>query len=140
MDVFMGGFEYSQYATFDDVFTGREPDNDPDDDFGTDDILVPLYSTYGGMKTSTLLSTYFSLGLTSKSSIFLRTDIYDSNIVSDATDDSETHLFLGFHFSASDHIDFAPVIKYNILEANDDPTIDFGINFKIFLIYFSSKI
>ena len=56
----------------------------------------------------------------------------------DVENDSETRVLLGFHFPISENMDLAPVLKYNIVEANDDPatdedesaSIDFGVNFQ----------
>ena len=65
-------------------------------------------------------------------------DIFDNNNAADVENDSETRVLLGFHFPISENMDLAPVLKYNIVEANDDPatdedesaSIDFGVNFQ----------
>ena len=66
--------------------------------------------------------------------------MYDENTAADSENDSETCVLLGFHFPLYEYMDLAPVIKYNIVDIEDDeatkdvdesaPSIDFGLNFQ----------
>ncbi len=127
-DNLMMGFEYNQFSNFDSGFIGVDGG---DQEFGNDDILTPLYTTYGEMRTSTIISTYFSFGISSKLNAFMRFDMYDPNTISDASDDAETHIFLGAHCRISDYLDIAPSIKHNILDSSVDSTTDFMLNFQV---------
>ena len=128
MQTFMGGLEVNMLNSFDSngysIGIG-----DDGGSFGNDDTFTSS-STYGDLKTSSLISTYFSFGLTPKFNMFLRADMYDENTAADSENDSETCVLLGFHFPLYDYMDLAPVIKYNIIESEDDPSIDFGVNFQ----------
>ena len=135
MQTFMGGLEINTLNSFDKsnpIEFGADGQ-----EFGGDDTITSS-STYGDIKTSSLISTYFSFGITPKFNMFLRADIFDDNNAADIENDSETRVLLGFHFPISDNMDLAPVLKYNIVEANDDPntdedesaSIDFGVNFQ----------
>ena len=132
MQTFMGGLEVNMLNSFD----GGGDDGGYSIDFGNDglefgnDDTFTSSSTYGDLKTSSLISTYFSFGLTPKFNMFLRADMYDENTAADSENDSETCVLLGFHFPLYDYMDLAPVIKYNIIESEDDPSIDFGVNFQ----------
>ena len=135
MQTFMGGLEINTLNSFDKsnpIEFGADGQ-----EFGGDDTITSS-STYGDIKTSSLISTYFSFGITPKFNMFLRADIFDNNNAADVENDSETRVLLGFHFPISENMDLAPVLKYNIVEANDDPatdedesaSIDFGVNFQ----------
>ena len=135
MQTFMGGLEINTLNSFDKsnpIEFGADGQ-----EFGGDDTITNS-STYGDIKTSSLISTYFSFGITPKFNMFLRADIFDNNNAADVENDSETRVLLGFHFPISENMDLAPVLKYNIVEANDDPatdedesaSIDFGVNFQ----------
>ena len=136
MQTFMGGLEINTLNSFDKsnpIEFGADGQ-----EFGGDDTITSS-STYGDIKTSSLISTYFSFGITPKFNMFLRADIFDNNNAADVENDSETRVLLGFHFPISENMDLAPVLKYNIVEAKcDDPatdedesaSIDFGVNFQ----------
>ena len=135
MQTFMGGLEINTLNSFDKsnpIEFGADGQ-----ELGGDDTITSS-STYGDIKTSSLISTYFSFGITPKFNMFLRADIFDNNNAADVENDSETRVLLGFHFPISENMDLAPVLKYNIVEANDDPatdedesaSIDFGVNFQ----------
>ena len=129
----LGGFEYSQSSSFDDAYTANIVG---DGAFGNDDEVVGLYSTYGDMKTSSLVSTYLSIGVSPKFNMLLRADMYDENTAEDAIEDSHTKIFIGMHFPLSEYMALAPVIVHTRLEAHeDDPdfkttSTDFRLNFK----------
>ena len=127
MDTFMMGFEYNQYTNFDNAFTVIDGG---DGLFGGDDQVSGLYTTYGDVRTSTLISTYFSAGLTPKFNTFIRADIYDPNIAEDALEDAETDILLGFHFYMSEYFDLAPVIKHSIIDSDEEASTDFMLNFQ----------
>ena len=123
----MAGFEYNMYNLLDGEYTTIDQgDNVP---FG-DDELAGVYSTYGQMKTSTIISTYFSVGIAPRFNTFFRLDMYDPNIAADAGEDSQTHILIGMHFALSHRINVAPLIKKNTLESSDDSTTDLMINFE----------
>jgi len=128
MQTFMGGLEVNMLNSFDDKSYFIDFGGDGAE-FGADDTFEGL-STYGDMKNSSLISTYLSFGLTPKFNMFLRADIYDENTATDVENDSETSVLLGFHFPIYDYMDLAPVLKYNIIESEDDPSIDFALNFQ----------
>ena len=128
MQTFMGGIEVNMLNSFDsNGYSIGVGDNGTL--FGNDDTFTNV-STYGDIKTSSLISTYLSFGLTPKFNMFLRADIYDENTAADVENDSETCVLLGFHFPLYEHMDLAPVLKYNIIESEDDPSIDFALNFQ----------
>jgi len=126
-EAIMGGLEYNMYNTLDSQYTNA--DQGDLQEFG-DDIFAGVYSTYGQLKTVTLISTYFSIGIAPKFNTFFRLDMYDPNAVSDATNDSETHVLMGMHFALSDRINAAPLIKHNILELSDEVSTDLMISFE----------
>ena len=129
----LGGFEYNQSSSFDDAYTATDGG---DGLFGTDDTVSGLYSTYGDMKTSSLVSTYLSIGITPKFNMLFRADIYDENTAEDAIEDSHTKVFMGMHFPLSSYMALAPVIVHTKLESREnDPdfetaSTDFRLNFK----------
>ena len=133
----MGGLEFNQYTYLDNAYTAI----DDDDVLYQDDELQGLYTTYGQMKTSTLLSAYFSVGIAPSFNIFFRSDIYNpnntlnpelenKNLLPFLQEQSETHVLIGVHFSPFNKINLAPLIRYNILELSDDPSIDFMVHFE----------
>jgi len=132
----MAGFEFNQYSSFDSEYIAVDPedDGDPNSDgdglLYNDDTLQGLNSTYGNTKNSTLISTYFSIGLATRFNLFFRADIYDPNIASDVIDDSQTNVLIGMHYALSNQINIAPLIKHNILESSDDGSTDLMINFE----------
>ncbi len=136
MQTFMGGLEINMLNSFDN--SGYSIDlGDDGQEFGGDDTFISS-STYGEIKTSSLISSYFSFGITPKFNMFLRADIFDDNNAADVKNDSETNVLLGFHFPISDNINLAPMLSYKIIDTNDDietdkdesSSLDFGINFE----------
>ena len=126
-------YEGWELSSFDDAYTATDGG---DGLFGTDDTVSGLYSTYGDMKTSSLVSTYLSIGITPKFNMLFRADIYDENTAEDAIEDSHTKVFMGMHFPLSSYMALAPVIVHTKLESREnDPdfetaSTDFRLNFK----------
>ena len=124
----MGGFEFNMLNSFDGNFSiNNGADQTP---FGNDDT-IEYFSTYGDIKTSTLISTYFSFGITPKFNMLLRADIYDPNNAEDAIEDSQTNILLGFNFPLSESFNLAPIIRYNGREVSDNSTTDLLVNFEV---------
>ena len=107
-----------------------------DGNFGGDDTVAGLHSTYGDIKTSSLVSTYLSVGVSPRFNMLFRADIYDGNTAEDAIEDSHTKILIGMHFPLSPYMALAPVIVHTKLEAHEsDPdfettSTDFRLNFK----------